>query len=120
MPPQVNATLRTVSARASTDDFHDPSGPDTVLFDGARAAWYSETRRRVSGIGQDGAAASDVLIDRTLAVDPLPITITEGQVIVFTTHRGDTITGVVQAVEAPDHPHVPDSLKPVRITLEVA
>jgi hypothetical protein len=110
-----------VTARASTDDFHDPPGAeDDVLFEGAVDAWFDETRRRVSGIGAGGAVVSDVFVERTLDIDPISVPIEEGHTVTFDTFDDPTPrTGVVQAIEHPKHPHVLNVMMPIRLTLEV-
>lgn len=121
MPPMVNAHLRTVSARASTDAFEETSGTPIVVFEGSVDAWYDERRRRVSGLNAAGGAVSDILIERSLLIDPPPFEIKIGHVVAFERDDStDPITGTVQAVEAPRNPQVPDELNTVRLTLEVA
>lgn len=121
MPPMVNAQLRTVAARASTDPFEDSSADPTPVFDGSVDAWYDETTRRVSGISSAGAALTDVLVTRTLLLDPLPVDIKIGQVVTFERDGfPGQVTGTIQAIEAPRHPHVPEDLNTVQLTLEIA
>lgn len=120
MPPQVNADLRTVTAPAATDEFRPPSGTDTTIWTGRSGAWYEETRRRVSGISAGGAVLSDVLVERSLDIDPLPVLVEEGHQVTVDVQGIGTITGVVQAVERNYHPNVPDHLNTTRLTLEVA
>lgn len=117
MPPQVNAQLRTISARGSTDDFH-PADEDVVVFDGSVDAWYDQTRRRVTAIGSQGGAISDVIMDHTLLLDPLPVRPDVGQEVTFD-YRGTTWTGIIQAVEDPILASVPAYMNTVTLTLEL-
>lgn len=118
MPPQVNATLTAVGTPGSTDDFRTGAPSDEAVFSGGLPAYYQRTRRRVSGITQAGGAATAVIIDHTLLLDPLPFAVAEGQVIEFECD-GTEYTAEVQAVEAPVLPGIPEDLQTVRLTLEV-
>lgn len=113
----MNAQLRRISTQGSTDDFH-PDIPDTVVFEGSRPAWYDQTRRRVTGIQSTGGAISDVIMDHTLLLDPLPQRPDVGQAVTFE-YRGATLTGIIQAVEDPILTSVPDALNTVTLTLEL-
>lgn len=114
MPPVTNATLLTIRARGSTDTFHDSAAEGDVLFDGSVGAWVDERRQR-----QLTDTGANVHVWKSLLIDPLGFDIDEGLEVVFE-YKGTEHVGTVQAVEAPEHPHVPDELNTVRLTLDVA
>ena len=122
MPPQVNAELLTVTARTSTDEFRAPTTTGATVWSGRAGAWYEERRRRVSGVGSGGAVVSDVLIERSLDVDPQPAAaIEEGpQVTIAVAGMAGTVTAIVQAIERNHYDVVPDYLNTTRLTLELA
>jgi hypothetical protein len=95
-PLQTNAVLTAVrGADVSGDDWDDVDQVGTAVWSGGAYVYLTETEDRVRT-----QTTQDVLIRRTLLVDPQdpPVDWQQGYTVTLTRRDGTTFTGVVQGV----------------------